>query len=383
MAAIGIPELPVTEVTPEALLGFNEPAVRAVGVPGGGGISTAADLALFYQALLHDPAGIWDAAVLADAKTNVRNTFPDFLGTPANRTLGLVLAGDDGRSNLRGMGQTVSAGDVRAQRRRRPDRLGRPRDRPLVRLPHQRHGPARAAAGPPQHRHRQPRGRTALAVGLAWQHQERGRTVARRVQTRGDLVKVDVRKLGIWMVALGGVAMSVGIVADAVRQADDPTLAAREGIFDLSGFPHALFFGGLCAAGLGLFALLFGSALYRPGGHVTVGRRLAQVGAPIAAVVLIAGCATVASNSSLSEPNAAAAAEAAAGHTHTDATATESADGRHAYRLDRHRGNGHRRDRHRRCRALARHGDRGYRERRHALRDRFADAGIAGPGRHG
>jgi CubicO group peptidase (beta-lactamase class C family) len=109
MAAIGIPELPVTEVTPEALLGFNEPAVRAVGVPGGGGISTAADLASFYQALVHDPAGIWDAAVLADAKTNVRNTFPDFLGTPANRTLGLVLAGDDGRSNLRGMGKTVSA----------------------------------------------------------------------------------------------------------------------------------------------------------------------------------------------------------------------------------------------------------------------------------
>ena len=28
--------------------------------------------------------------------------------TPANRTLGLVLAGDDGRSNMRGMGRTVS-----------------------------------------------------------------------------------------------------------------------------------------------------------------------------------------------------------------------------------------------------------------------------------
>ena len=112
-------------------------------------------------------------------------------------------------------------------------------------------------------------------------------------------MKVDVRKLGIWMVVVGGAAVSVGIVADAVRQADDPTLATREGIFDLSGFPQALFFGGLCAAGLGLLALLFGNALYRPGAHVTVGRRLAQVGAPIAAVVLIAGCATVASNSSL------------------------------------------------------------------------------------
>ena len=46
--------------------------------------------------------------MLADVTTNVRNTFPDYLGTPANRTLGLVLAGDDGRSNLRGMGKTVS-----------------------------------------------------------------------------------------------------------------------------------------------------------------------------------------------------------------------------------------------------------------------------------
>jgi CubicO group peptidase (beta-lactamase class C family) len=108
-AAIGISELPVTEVTPDALLSFNQPDVRAVGVPGGGGVATAADLALYYQALLHDPAGIWKPEVLADATGSVRNTFPDYLGTPANRTRGLVVAGDDGRSHLRGMGHTVSA----------------------------------------------------------------------------------------------------------------------------------------------------------------------------------------------------------------------------------------------------------------------------------
>jgi CubicO group peptidase (beta-lactamase class C family) len=110
MAAIGIPELPVTEVTPEALLSLGNPAARTVGVPGGGGVADAADLATFYQALLHDPAGRWKHDVLADVRTNVRNHFPDFLGTPANRTIGLVLAGDDGRSNLRGMGKTVSPG---------------------------------------------------------------------------------------------------------------------------------------------------------------------------------------------------------------------------------------------------------------------------------
>ncbi len=105
---LGIDAWPVTEVTPEALISFNQPTVRAVGVPGGGGISTAAELALFYQGLLHNPAGIWKGEVLDDAKTVVRNNKKDWLRTPANRTLGLVLAGDDGRSNMRGMGRTVS-----------------------------------------------------------------------------------------------------------------------------------------------------------------------------------------------------------------------------------------------------------------------------------
>jgi CubicO group peptidase (beta-lactamase class C family) len=110
MAAIGIPELPLTEVTPDALLSLGNPVARGVGVPGGGGVTNAADLACFYQALLHDRTRIWDPHLLTDVRTNVRNTFPDFLGTPANRTIGLVLAGTDGRSNLRGMGKTVSPG---------------------------------------------------------------------------------------------------------------------------------------------------------------------------------------------------------------------------------------------------------------------------------
>jgi CubicO group peptidase (beta-lactamase class C family) len=107
-ATLGIDELPVTEVTPEALMTFNRPEVRAVGSPGGGGVSSAADLALFYQGLLHNPGGIWKPDVLADVTGNVRNTFTDWLGTPANRTRGLVVAGDDGKSNARGMGRTVS-----------------------------------------------------------------------------------------------------------------------------------------------------------------------------------------------------------------------------------------------------------------------------------
>ena len=80
-------------------------------MPGGGGLMRAADLALFYQALLHNPGGVWKPDVLADVTTNVRNRLPDPLtNTPANRSLGLILAGDDGRSHIRGMGRTVSPG---------------------------------------------------------------------------------------------------------------------------------------------------------------------------------------------------------------------------------------------------------------------------------
>jgi CubicO group peptidase (beta-lactamase class C family) len=108
-AVLGVREVPLTEVTEQALLGFNRSDVRAVGVPGGGGFGRAVDLALYYQALLHDPKGLWDPEVLADATGVVRNRFPDPLTqVPANRALGVMVAGDDGLSHLRGFGRTVS-----------------------------------------------------------------------------------------------------------------------------------------------------------------------------------------------------------------------------------------------------------------------------------
>ncbi|HEX9548916.1 MAG TPA: serine hydrolase domain-containing protein, partial [Acidimicrobiales bacterium] len=111
MAALGVSELPVTEVTDEALISLNDPAMRAVGVPGGGGVSTAHDLALYYQALLHNTGDLWKPDVLADVTSRVRNRLVDLLyRAPANRSLGLILAGDDGFSAMRGMGRTVSPG---------------------------------------------------------------------------------------------------------------------------------------------------------------------------------------------------------------------------------------------------------------------------------
>jgi len=108
---LGIPEAEQANVAPfvhvgegrdELVTALDDPAVRAVGVPGGGAIMRAADLALFYQGLLHNPGGLWDPAVLEDVTTNVRCVLPDnLLQVPVNRTLGLVVAGDDGQHFMR------------------------------------------------------------------------------------------------------------------------------------------------------------------------------------------------------------------------------------------------------------------------------------------
>jgi CubicO group peptidase (beta-lactamase class C family) len=109
-AVFGVSSIDVGEVTDEALESFNEAEVISVGVPGGGGVSTASELALFYQALLHNPFGLWDPKWLSIATTDVRNNFPDpLLGVPANRSIGLVLYGSDGKGAMRGFGHGHSA----------------------------------------------------------------------------------------------------------------------------------------------------------------------------------------------------------------------------------------------------------------------------------
>jgi CubicO group peptidase (beta-lactamase class C family) len=112
-AAFGVRELPVGEVTMDLLMVLGSPEAQQIGVPGGGGVMRAADLALYYQAVLHNPGQMWRPDVLHDVTTNVRNHLPErTTGLPANRTLGLVQAGDDGKSHLRGMGRTVSPGTI-------------------------------------------------------------------------------------------------------------------------------------------------------------------------------------------------------------------------------------------------------------------------------
>jgi CubicO group peptidase (beta-lactamase class C family) len=96
----------VAETGQDVLLRFNEPNILAVGVPGAGAVGRAGDVALFYQALLHNPNELWAPSVLADGTGRVRNSLIDpLIGVAANRTLGLVVAGDDGQGIVRGFGR--------------------------------------------------------------------------------------------------------------------------------------------------------------------------------------------------------------------------------------------------------------------------------------
>ena len=108
---LGIPKPPVTEVTEEAILNFNKPEIRAVGVPGGGGVMGAGELAMFYQGLLHGGAGgnqIWEPETMASVRRVRSGELRDQLfGKLANRGLGIIIAGDDER-NYRGFGKTNS-----------------------------------------------------------------------------------------------------------------------------------------------------------------------------------------------------------------------------------------------------------------------------------
>ena len=112
---MGMPVPPETEVTEDAIMRFNDADVRRAGIPGGGGTMTAADLALFYQALVGggsapDGTEVWRPETIEMARKIRSGDLTDPLfGTPANRALGLMIAGGKERTYL-GFGHTNSAG---------------------------------------------------------------------------------------------------------------------------------------------------------------------------------------------------------------------------------------------------------------------------------
>ncbi|MCH8160836.1 MAG: serine hydrolase, partial [Chloroflexi bacterium] len=101
------------EVTPQAVLNFNAPENRSVGVPGAGGIASAAELAMFYQPLVNDGVATDGTRILKqetiEFATKVRTAHHvDLMGVPVLRGLSVVIAGDDGKANLRGFGRVAS-----------------------------------------------------------------------------------------------------------------------------------------------------------------------------------------------------------------------------------------------------------------------------------
>lgn len=104
------------EVTAEAVLRFNGPEARRSGLPGAGGIASAAELAMFYQPLINRGQTVDGKQVLkaetielgTKVRTKERHIDPVW-SVPANRGLSIIVAGDDGNAFMRGFGRTCSA----------------------------------------------------------------------------------------------------------------------------------------------------------------------------------------------------------------------------------------------------------------------------------
>ena len=109
------PRANLGSITEDAVLEMNDADMRETDFPAGGLMTTAGDIALFYQALLndgkaHDGKRIWQSEMLREARLIRSGSLIDpARGITANRALGIVIAGGDGKANLRGFGRTNSA----------------------------------------------------------------------------------------------------------------------------------------------------------------------------------------------------------------------------------------------------------------------------------
>lgn len=134
---------------------------------------------------------------------------------------------------------------------------------------------------------------------------------------------MDTRTWGLRAALVGLVAQAAGLGLDAWMHANDPSLAEREGVFTLTNAGHALFFGGIVLAGLGVLMALFGGVLYgRREAPARAGLTVARIGVPVVVVLVLVAGVRVASSSSLAGGHH--HDEAESGHTHDEG---EHADG--------------------------------------------------------
>ena len=134
---LGIPRAEQTNIAqfslpsqPETRPGYDRAAMIEAGIPGGGGVMTAATLARFYQGVLHNPNGLWKPDVLADATIQ----HPLHAARPHDGAPRQPHDRRGDRERLRhDLGQVADR--VRMARRRRPGGIRRARHRRLVLVP--------------------------------------------------------------------------------------------------------------------------------------------------------------------------------------------------------------------------------------------------------
>jgi len=139
------------------------------------------------------------------------------------------------------------------------------------------------------------------------------------------------RSAGLALAGLGATCQAAGIGVDAWLHSQDPTLAAREGVFSLDNGGHVLLIVGIGLVVVGVALALVGPWLYEPDRPRRPALRLVQWGAPVALVGMLAGGTAAASQSSLGEghdhaPAATAGHSAEVGQEHSHPSPSRSPD---------------------------------------------------------
>ncbi len=96
------------EAATRYLLRLGRPEFFRAGVPAAGLVTQAREVAEVYAALASGRPRLWSDEVRHAFTTQVRSTLPSaIIGGPSNRSLGMMVSGDDGLAPMRGMPSTL------------------------------------------------------------------------------------------------------------------------------------------------------------------------------------------------------------------------------------------------------------------------------------
>jgi hypothetical protein len=124
---------------------------------------------------------------------------------------------------------------------------------------------------------------------------------------------MDARRIGLGLAVTGAGAQVAGLAVDAWRHSSGG--AGPDGLLSAENAGHVLFVAGLVLVAVGAVLALFGPRLYRAAPEAGPGRRLAQFGAPVVAVLVVTGGLAGAGSSSLT---ATSSSEQDTAHAHAE-----------------------------------------------------------------